>query len=63
MVVFSDEADAAFNSGQVGIATAAFGMEILLGTVEPGVWFPVELKEQRAAIFKRSKRGTVLWEV
>ena len=26
----------------VGLATAAFGLEVLEGKVKPGVWFPVE---------------------
>jgi hypothetical protein len=48
----------------VGIGTAAFGMEILLGHVAPGVVSPIEMtKEQRRGILERAKRETSLWEV
>lgn len=47
----------------VGLATAAFGMELLQASLAPGVWFPVEMESNRQAIFQRVKRGTILWEL
>jgi len=47
----------------VGLATAAFGLELLCGRVPAGVWFPVEMAANRAAILERVKRDTILWEL
>jgi len=47
----------------VGLATAAFGLEVLQSRVPEGVWFPVEMAANRAAILERVKRDTILWEL
>lgn len=48
----------------VGIGTAAFAMEVLLGRVPPGVHFPPGLWEASGrAILGRVKRDAVQWEV
>lgn len=48
----------------VGQATAAFGLEILKGTVRPGVWYPAELaKEARSHIFDRVREDAIVWEL
>lgn len=46
----------------VGVATASFALELLLGNVEAGVQFPPELRAQRAAILERVRRGAFVWE-
>ena len=56
----------------VGLATAAFALEILRGrlgdvsnktTIEPGVWFPTELKARaRDNILRLAKEKTLVWE-
>ena len=47
----------------VGQATAAFGMELLRGTIEPGVWYPAELEAQaRTNILARARENAILWE-
>ena len=57
----------------VGLATAAFALEILRGrmgdvsnktTIEPGVWFPTELKsDARNNILRLAKEETLVWEM
>jgi len=47
----------------VGIGTAAFAVELLKGGVEPGVWFPAEMSASRAAILRRARTTSILWEV
>lgn len=47
----------------VGLATAAFSLEVLEGHVAPGVWFPVEMAANRAKIFERVKHGSVFWDM
>lgn len=47
----------------VGLATAAFGMEILRDRVPSGVWYPVEMVGNRASIFEAVNRETILWEM
>lgn len=46
----------------VGLATAAFGLEVLEGQVPKGVWFPVEMAN-RQRIFERVKQGSVFWDM
>ncbi|CAJ1360976.1 unnamed protein product [Effrenium voratum] len=47
----------------VGLATAAFGLEVLQQKVPPGVWFPAEMSANRASIFRRVRHGSILWEM
>jgi len=47
----------------VGLATAAFGFEVLEGKVKPGVWFPVEMASNRSQIFERVKHGSIFWDL
>eukprot|EP00931_Biecheleriopsis_adriatica_P087400 TRINITY_DN61882_c0_g1_i1.p1 TRINITY_DN61882_c0_g1~~TRINITY_DN61882_c0_g1_i1.p1 ORF type:complete len:448 (-),score=60.01 TRINITY_DN61882_c0_g1_i1:58-1401(-) len=47
----------------VGLATAAFGLEVLQGRVPSGVWFPVEMASNRSSIFERVRKGSILWEL
>ena len=63
----------------VGLATAAFGLELLRGrtgtgegegeggsgeTIAPGVWYPAELPSSaRANIMAAAKEGAFLWEM
>ena len=41
----------------VGIGTAAFCMEILLGRVKPGVHWPSEMQSNRAEVMRRAKKN------
>jgi len=48
----------------VGLATAAFALEVLRGTVPPGVWFPAELPEEpRSNILLAAKEDAFVYEV
>ncbi|CAE7801719.1 unnamed protein product [Symbiodinium sp. CCMP2592] len=47
----------------VGLATAAFGLEVLQGQVPPGAWFPAEMAANRARIFQRVRHGSINWEM
>jgi len=48
----------------VGQATAAFALEVLRGTVAPGVWFPAELqKEARANILEAAREDSIVYEL
>ena len=57
----------------VGLATAAFALEILRGrvgdvsdktTIEPGVWFPTELNsDARINILRLAREETLVWEM
>jgi len=50
----------------VGQATAAFGLELMRreATVQPGVWFPVELGDDaRSNILQVAKEKAFVWEV
>jgi len=39
-------------------------LEVLKGTIKPGVWYPAELDpEARAAILDVVKEGAIVWEV
>lgn len=47
----------------VGQATAAFGMELLRGGIEPGCWYPAELpRDARDRIFGVIEEGAIVWE-
>lgn len=44
----------------VGLATAAFAVEVLKGTIEPGIWYPAELsQEARSNILAAAKEDTI----
>lgn len=47
----------------VGLATAAFALEVLQQRVPAGVWFPAEMGGNREAILKRARKESLLWEV
>jgi short subunit dehydrogenase-like uncharacterized protein len=48
----------------VGLATAAFAIEVLKGTVEPGIWYPAELsQETRTNILLAAKEKTISYMV
>ena len=48
----------------VGLATAAFAVEVLKGTIEPGIWYPAELPSQaRANILAAAKEDTISYMV
>ena len=49
----------------VGLATAAFALELVKKeTIQPGVWFPVELgNEARKNILRTSKEDTLVYEL
>jgi len=48
----------------VGLATAAFAIEVLKGTVNPGIWFPAELPEEaRTNILLAAKEDTINYMV
>lgn len=48
----------------VGLATAAFGLEVLRGKVRPGVWYPAELEEPvRASILAAAREDSFVYEV
>jgi saccharopine dehydrogenase-like NADP-dependent oxidoreductase len=47
----------------VGQATAAFGMELLRGGIEPGCWYPAKLpKDARDRILGVVEEGAIVWE-
>jgi hypothetical protein len=48
----------------VGLATAAFVLEVASSSIEPGVWFPVELEKQaRTNILQAVKEDTFVYEL
>lgn len=48
----------------VGLATAAFALEVLSGSVPPGVWYPAELPpEARARILEVIREGAIVWDM
>ncbi|CAE7457922.1 unnamed protein product [Symbiodinium natans] len=47
----------------VGLATAAFCLEVLQDKVPPGAWFPAEMARNRASIFHRVRKGSINWEM
>jgi len=48
----------------VGLATAAFAVELLKGTVEPGIWYPSELSQQaRSNLLQAVKEETISYMV
>jgi len=48
----------------VGLATAAFGVELLKGRVSPGVWYPAELPSSaRASILATTREESIVWEL
>uniref|UniRef100_A0A7S4BYK7 Uncharacterized protein n=1 Tax=Chrysotila carterae TaxID=13221 RepID=A0A7S4BYK7_CHRCT len=48
----------------VGLATAAFALELFRKTVPAGVWYPAELQSKaRSSILDRVKEGAFVWEM
>lgn len=48
----------------VGQATAAFALELLGGSVAPGVWYPAELSgATRAQILEKVREDAIVWEI
>lgn len=48
----------------VGLATAAFALELLRGGITPGVWFPAELPPAaRARILEYVREDAIVWEM
>ena len=48
----------------VGLATAAFAVEALRGTVGPGVWYPAEMpQEARTSILEAAREDTISYTV
>ena len=48
----------------VGLATAAFALELVRGRVRPGVWYPAELEAPvRASILAAAREDSFVYEV